>query len=141
MSQEGSPAPLIQKPPAGPVSMPQPVTENSENPGLIHSESTLNRSVFFTSIASPYIIAPYLQSLNFKTGDHSMHSRAAFAWFVASLGLHLSESIKLPSWRGPDIFFGGTLPDARSQHGIASCYDKIYIFGGGGQNGEMFRGR
>jgi hypothetical protein len=63
------------------------------------------------------------------------------AWcvvYVAVLaGLHPSQSakVKLPSWRGPDAFFDGTLPSNRSRHGFASVDGRIYVFGG--QRGEM----
>jgi hypothetical protein len=45
--------------------------------------------------------------------------------------LNSSICAKLPSWRGPDIFFDGILPSGRESHGFASCDDgKIYVFGG-----------
>ena len=65
------------------------------------------------------------------------------AWCVvcAALlaGLHPSRcaKAKLPSWRGPDTFFDGTLPSNRSWHGFASVDGRIYVFGGQNGSGEM----
>jgi hypothetical protein len=64
-----------------------------------------------------------------------MRWTAEVAWF-AVCGLYLasfypSRCAKLPSWRGPDTFFDGTLPSKRSLHGFESFGDgRIYIFGG-----------
>ena len=54
-------------------------------------------------------------------------------------GLHPSRcaKTKLPSWRGPDTFFDGTLPSNRSSHGFASVDGRIYVFGGQNRSGEM----
>jgi hypothetical protein len=43
---------------------------------------------------------------------------------------------KLPSWRGPDAFFDGTLPSNRFYHGFAETDGRIYIFGGAESGGE-----
>ena len=65
------------------------------------------------------------------------------AWCVVCVailaGLNLSQcaNAKLPSWRGPDTFFEGTLPSNRSSHGFASVDGMIYIFGGQDTSGEM----
>jgi hypothetical protein len=69
-----------------------------------------------------------------------MMARASWVWYVVCVagfaGLRPSQSAKLPSWRGPDTFFDGTLPPARQKHGFASCDDgKVYVFGGDDQNG------
>jgi hypothetical protein len=37
---------------------------------------------------------------------------------------------KLPSWRGPNTFFDGTIPTNRNGHGFASCDGRMYVFGG-----------
>jgi hypothetical protein len=71
-----------------------------------------------------------------------MRSMAAQAWcavhFAMLAGLPTSECAKLPSWRGPNTFFDGTLPSARDDSGFEMCDDgKIYIFGGYGPNGEL----
>ena len=71
-----------------------------------------------------------------------MWPRVALACCVVGVAsfacLQLSHCAKLPSWRGPDTFFDGTLPSNRSLHGFASCDDgRIYVFGGDWQQGEM----
>jgi hypothetical protein len=73
-----------------------------------------------------------------------MRTRAAIAWYaicVAGLTyLHPSQCVKLPSWRGPDTFFDGTLPSNRFSHGFESCDDgRIYVFGGQTQTGNLIR--
>ena len=60
------------------------------------------------------------------------------AWCVVCVallaGLHPSRcaKAKLPSWRGPDALFDGTMPSNRSGHGFASVGGRIYVFGGSG---------
>ena len=65
----------------------------------------------------------------------------AHSWCLLCLaglvGLCPSKSTKLPSWRGPDTFFEGSLPSKRFSHGFAACDDgKIYVFGGSNIVGE-----
>jgi hypothetical protein len=68
--------------------------------------------------------------------------RSALIWwlicFVGLAGLLSSQAkAKIPSWRGPDTFFDGTVPTNRSSQGIATFDDgRIYIFGGDGEKGE-----
>ena len=60
------------------------------------------------------------------------------AWCVVCVallaGLHPSRcaKAKLPSWRGPDTWFDGTMPSNRTRHGFASVGGRIYVFGGSG---------
>jgi hypothetical protein len=47
------------------------------------------------------------------------------------MGLHPSQCEKIPSWRGPDTFFLGSMPPKRESHGFTSCDDgRVYVFGG-----------
>jgi hypothetical protein len=55
---------------------------------------------------------------------------------LAHLHRGLCAKAKLPSWRGPDIFFDGTLPSNRYSHGFASVDGWMYVFGGFGNAGE-----
>jgi hypothetical protein len=58
-------------------------------------------------------------------------------WIAGLAFLPCCRCAKLPSWRGPNTFFDGTLPSERIEHGFVSGDDgKIYIFGGKWQNGE-----
>jgi hypothetical protein len=58
---------------------------------------------------------------------------------LADLHRSLCAKAKLPSWRGPDAFFDGTLPSNRYSHGFASVDGWIYVFGGSGSAGERKR--
>ncbi len=63
-------------------------------------------------------------------------------WVACVVGLASLPSsqakVKYPSWRGPDTFFGGTLPSIRSRHGFTSCDNgMIYSFGGRNKQGEF----
>jgi hypothetical protein len=78
-----------------------------------------------------------------------MRARTLLIWceLCVLTGLHPSECAKLPSWRGGDTFFDGTLPSPRGFHGFTSCDDghskegKIYVFGGNAAQGETIRGQ
>ncbi len=68
----------------------------------------------------------------------------ALAWcafYIAELTIpHPCSCVKLPSWHGTDIFFGGSLPPKRMAHGFTSCDDgRIYVFGGRGKKGDLKR--
>jgi hypothetical protein len=58
------------------------------------------------------------------------------AWYVVCIAvlasLHPSRcaKAKLPSWRGPNALFDGTMPSNRTDHGFASVDGRIYVFGG-----------
>ncbi len=58
------------------------------------------------------------------------------AWYVVCIAvlasLHPSRcaKAKLPSWRGPNALFDGTMPSDRAGHGFASVDGRIYVFGG-----------
>ena len=51
---------------------------------------------------------------------------------IASLHPSRCVKAKLPSWRGPNALFDGTMPSHRSRHGLASVDGRIYVFGGFG---------
>jgi hypothetical protein len=46
---------------------------------------------------------------------------------------------KLPSWRGPNVFFDGNQPSNRSNHGFEEADGRIYVFGGAERGGESER--
>jgi hypothetical protein len=57
--------------------------------------------------------------------------RWCLVFVIGLVSVHPSRCAKLPSWRGPDTFFDGSLPSVRDSHGFALCDDgRIYVFGG-----------
>jgi hypothetical protein len=55
------------------------------------------------------------------------------------VGVVGSQCAKLPSWRGPDVFFEGSLPSIRIHFGFASSDEgRIYAFGGMNLTGWCF---
>ncbi len=65
------------------------------------------------------------------------------AWYLTCVavlaGLPPSRCSKLPSWRGPNSFFDGTMPSNREGHGFAEVDGRIYVFGGAAVSGETLR--
>ncbi len=56
---------------------------------------------------------------------------------LVGLSLPFVRCTKLPSWRGPNTIFEGTLPSNRSQHGFTADDDgKLYVFGGSFWSGD-----